>query len=83
MFISVNLESPFALAAFLAANANLQKVYVPASFSMSRVLEGLESQQSSVVLIDNELFDLEVPAGKQAELKAQAARVKHALLAGK
>ena len=83
LFLSVNLETPFALAAFLGANANLQKVYIPSSFSMSRVLEGLESQHSNVVIIDNELHDLEVPTNKISVLTKQTEKVQHALVAGK
>ena len=83
LFLSVNLETPFALAAFLGANANFQKVYVPSSFNMGRILEGVESQHSSVVIIDNELHDLDVPVHKAAELTKQTEKVQHAIVAGK
>ncbi len=60
--MSVNLETPFALASFLANNANLQKVYIPGTYNMTKLLESLSIQQSSLIVCDNELFELEVPA---------------------
>ena len=44
VFMSVNLETPFALSAFLGNNANFQKVYIPATYNMSKILESLSIQ---------------------------------------
>lgn len=44
VFISVDLETPLGLASFIANNANFQKVYIPASFSMSKILTSLKTQ---------------------------------------
>ena len=83
IFLSLNLETPFAVATFLGCNSHFQKVYVPATFSMNKVLDGIESQHSSVVVIDHELYDLEVPASRSQELGRKAATVKKAIVAGK
>ena len=50
---------------------------------MGKVLEGLETQHSNVAVVDSELFDLEVPANRQKELRTQAQSVKTVLVAGK
>lgn len=42
VFFSVNLETPLALSAFIANNANLQKVYVPASFNVNKIIESIK-----------------------------------------
>lgn len=68
VFISLNLETPLGLASFLANNANQQKVYIPSSFNMSQILTSLKTQQSSTVVIDQELFELDVPSSKKSEL---------------
>lgn len=44
VFISVNLETPLGLAAFLANNANQKKVYIPSTFNMSKILTSLKTQ---------------------------------------
>ena len=67
--MSVNLETPLGLSAFLGANANLHKVYVPATYSMGKVLEGLETQKSSIAVVDSELFDLDAPENRSKELR--------------
>jgi hypothetical protein len=79
--MSVNLETPFALSAFLANNANFQKVYIPATYNMTKILESLSIQQSSHLICDNELFELEVPSKKQNELQEQTKSVTHSVVA--
>lgn len=39
--ISLNLETPLGLAAFLANNAHLRKVFVPSTFNMTTILKGI------------------------------------------
>ena len=59
--LSLNLETPLGLSAFLANNANHQKVYIPSSFNMSKILTSIKTQQSEVLVCDQELFELEPP----------------------
>ena len=44
VFISLNLETPLGLASFLANNANQQKVYIPSTFNMTKILTSLKTQ---------------------------------------
>lgn len=67
VFISLNLETPLGLASFLANNANFQKVYIPSSFNMTKILTSLKTQQSSTIVCDQELYELEVSQQKQNE----------------
>ena len=43
VFISLDLETPLGLASFIANNANFQKVYIPSSFNMSKILHSLKT----------------------------------------
>lgn len=43
VFMSLNLETPLALTTFLAANSNLQKVYIPSTFNMNKILQSLHT----------------------------------------
>jgi hypothetical protein len=43
VFLSVDLETPLGLASFIANNANFQKVYIPSSFNMSKILTSLKT----------------------------------------
>jgi len=81
VFVSLNLETPLGLASFLSNNAHKQKVYIPSSFNMSKILTSLKTQQSTTAVIDRELFDLEAPAHKVAELTEQAQSVTKVLVA--
>jgi hypothetical protein len=42
VFMSLDLESPLALASFLSNNANHQKVFIPATYNMSKILASLK-----------------------------------------
>lgn len=81
VFVSLNLETPLGLASFLSNNANQQKVYIPSSFNMSKILTSLKTQQSTTAVIDRELFDLEAPSHKVAELTEQAQSITKVLVA--
>ena len=61
VFISLNLETPLGLSSFIANNANFQKVYIPSSFNMSKILHSLKTQDSKVIVCDEELYSLEPP----------------------
>ena len=81
VFISLNLETPLGLASFIANNANSQKVYIPSSFNMSRILHSLKTQDSKVVVCDEELYQLEPPQSKKQELAALTESVKMVIVA--
>jgi hypothetical protein len=81
VFISLDLETPLGLAAFIANNANFQKVYIPSSFNMSKILHSLKTQESKVIVCDQDLFQLEPPAAKQAEYAELTSSVKKAVVA--
>jgi len=80
VFLSVDLETPLGLATFIANNANHQKVYIPASFSMNKILHSLKTQDSQVIVCDQDLFTLEPPANKQAEYAELTQSVKKAVV---
>ena len=42
--MSLNLETPLALASFIANNANLQKVYIPSTFNVNKIVESIKTQ---------------------------------------
>ena len=65
--MSLNLETPLALASFIANNANLRKVYIPASFNVNKIIESMKTQHSEVAVVDHELFALEPPKEKVHE----------------
>lgn len=81
VFMSVNLETPLGFATFLANNANLQKVYIPSTFNMNKILEGLHTQKSHVLVCDEELYELEVPSNKVQELQKLTQSVGQSLVA--
>ncbi len=83
IFMSLNLETPLAFSTFLAANSHLQKVYIPSTFSMNKILQSLHTQDSKVVVCDQELYDLEVPQSKQAEFSEYTKTVEKVIVAGK
>jgi len=61
IFMSLNLETPLALASFLGINSNLHKVVIPSTFSMTKILESLKVQGSTCLICDSELYSLEPP----------------------
>jgi hypothetical protein len=81
VFISLDLETPLGLASFIANNANFQKVYIPSSFNMSKILHSLKTQESKVIVCDQELFQLEPPSSKQAEYAELTSSVQRAIVA--
>ena len=81
MFISVDLETPLGLASFIANNANSQKVYIPSTFNMSKILHSLKTQDSKIVVCDDELYLMEPPQSKKQELAAMTESVKKVIVA--
>jgi hypothetical protein len=69
VFISLNLETPLGLTSFLANNANFRKVYIPSSFNMNKVLTSIKTQQSTTIVVDQDLAEMEPPSSKSAELE--------------
>lgn len=52
VFISLDLETPLGLASFIANNANFNKVYIPATFNMNKILHSLKTQNSHLIVCD-------------------------------
>jgi hypothetical protein len=50
---------------------------------MNSILEGVESQKSTVAVVDSELYDLEAPNNRLQELKGRTERVQNVVVAGK
>jgi hypothetical protein len=67
VYMSLNLETPLALASFIANNANLRKVYIPATFNVNKIIESIKTQHSETVVVDQDLFQLQPPKEKAAE----------------
>lgn len=82
VFISVDLETPLGLASFLANNAHGRKVYIPSSFNMNRILTSLKTQQSTTIVTDQELVEIEAPASKKAEFAELTQSVTKIVVAG-
>ncbi len=81
VFISLNLETPLGLASFLANNANFKKVYIPSSFNMTKILTSLKTQQSTTIVCDQDLVELEPPASKKAEFAEMTQSVQRIVVA--
>ncbi len=82
MFISLNLETPLGLASFLANNSNFKKVYIPSSFNMNKILTSLKTQQSTTIVTDQDLVELEPPASKRSEFAEMTQSVTKIVVAG-
>jgi len=70
--MSIDLETPLALASFLANNSNLKKVFIPATFNMSKILKNLKNQESTFVVCDQEFYELKPPGNRADEYKEMA-----------
>jgi len=79
--MSLNLETPLALAAFIANNASLRKVYVPATFNVNRIIEGVRTQHAETVVVDHELFTLEPPKDRLKEYEESTRSVSRVVVA--
>ena len=58
VFMSVDLESPLGFSAFLANSANQRKVFIPASFNMSKILNSISSQESVDLICDSDFYQI-------------------------
>ena len=67
VFMSADLETPFGFAALLGCSTHFKKVFIPGTFNMSQMLKSLPRQNSSILVCDEEFYDLEVPGAKQSE----------------
>ena len=64
VFMSADLETPFGFASLLACTSNLKKLFIPASFNMSKMLKSVPRQHSTFLICDEDFFNLEVPPAK-------------------
>eukprot|EP00347_Sterkiella_histriomuscorum_P009405 403341340 len=81
VYMSLNLETPLALASFIANNANLQKVYIPSTFNVNKIVESIKTQQSQILVCDADLYTLEAPKERQSEFEGYAASIKQSVVA--
>ena len=81
VFISLNLETPLGLTSFIANNANLQKVYIPSTFNMTKILTSLKTQESHMIVCDQELYQLEPPKAREQEFSEMAKSVQRIIVA--
>ena len=75
VFMSVDLESPLGFSSFLANSANHRKVFIPATFNMSKILKSIGAQQSVDLVCDSSVFEIELPGPKASEYKEKCANV--------
>jgi hypothetical protein len=80
--MSLDLETPLALASFIANNSNLRKVYIPSTFNLTKIMEALKTQHSEVLVCDAEMYGLEPPKEKKSEYEAYAENIKKVVVAG-
>jgi hypothetical protein len=67
--MSLDLETPLALATFLANNSNLHKVFIPASFNMSKIMTNIKHQESDILVCDKDFYLLKPPHTKLDEYR--------------
>lgn len=82
IFMSCELETPFGLSAFLSCNSHGRKLFLPGTYNMSSMLKSIPRQASSFVVVDEDLFGLEVPPAAESEYQTICEGVTHALVAG-
>ena len=80
VFMSIDLETPLALATFLANNAHLHKVFIPSTFNMSHILNNLKHQESEVVVCDKEFFELSPPSNRLDEYRNMTKNVQKVIV---
>lgn len=80
--MSADLETPAGFAAFLGASSNFKKLFIPATFNMSRMLKSVARQQSTTVVCDEEFYKLEVPSAKVQEYQQMCSKVNSVIIFG-
>lgn len=79
--MSIDLESPLGFGTFLANSANHRKVFIPATYNMSKVLKSISSQQSVDLVCDKSFYEIELPAPMVADYKESCSSVKNVIVA--
>lgn len=82
VFMSVDLESPLGFTAFLANVSNHRKVFIPATFNMSKVLKSVQYQESTNLVCDSAFYDISLPGPMEAEYKGGVTSVTAAVVGG-
>lgn len=59
--MALDLETPLALAAFLANNSHLHKVFIPATFNMKKIFNDIKHQESKFMICDSEFYEMNPP----------------------
>ena len=82
VFMSCDLESPTGFASFLACSSNFKKVFIPGTFNMSEMLQSVPRQSSSMLVCDQEFYELEVPPARKSEYQEMCSNISNALVVG-
>jgi hypothetical protein len=83
VFMSVDLETPLGFCTFLANSANHRKVFIPATYNMSKVLKSISAQQSVDLVCDSSFYQIELPGPMTSEYKQSCSSVKNIIVASK
>lgn len=77
--MSVDLETPLGFATFLACSTNFKKIYIAGTYNLSSMLKQLPTQQSTWMVVDEDVFSVKAPAGYNDFTKG----VKNVLVGGR
>ena len=78
--MALNLETPLGMASFLANASHGQKVFVPSTFNMSKIMKNLKLTKADTLICDAEFYGLEPPADQVESLKELTGGVKNVVV---
>mmetsp|Transcript_40078 Transcript_40078/g.38597 ORF Transcript_40078/g.38597 Transcript_40078/m.38597 type:complete len:112 (+) Transcript_40078:589-924(+) len=81
VFVSLDLETPLGLATFLANSAHMRKIFIPATFNVSKIIKSIKTQDSKIVVCDKDLFEMAPPEKYELEMKQACESVKKVIIA--
>lgn len=73
--MSVDLETPLGFSSFLSNVSNHRKVFIPATFNMSKILKSVARQESHDLVCDREFYELEAPGPLAEEYREKCSQV--------
>jgi len=82
VFMSVDLETPLGFCSFLANSSNHRKVFIPATFNMSKILKSIGAQQSVDLVCDSSVYEIALPGPMEAEYKESCGNVQNVIVGG-
>lgn len=81
VYMSLDLETPLALSTFIANNANFRKVYIPATFNVSKIFESMNVQKSDTLVCDQDFYQMEPPKEKLNEYEGYVSHISKVIVA--